>query len=136
MTSSTTHAPTPPTSESTEPTSAPTESTGVDVASWDSSAEEPRHAAWSIHHSLEPRGRHRLKQSAVRPPAAALVSGLVYLATGGRVRVGHAHSALVRTGNRRRSDTPPAPEVPAQAGVPEVPAQAGAPEVPAQQNGT
>jgi hypothetical protein len=109
MTSSTTHAPTPPPSESTEP---PT----VDVAAWDARAEEPRHAAWSVHHSLEPRGRHRLKQSAVRPPAAALVSGLVYLATAGRVRVGHAKSTLIRSGARRRA-TPEIPEIPAQQGV-------------------
>jgi hypothetical protein len=109
MTSSTTHAPTPPPSESTEPTT-------VDVAAWDARAEEPRHAAWSVHHSLEPRGRHRLKQSAVRPPAAALVSGLVYLATAGRVRVGHAKSTLIRSGARRRA-TPEIPEIPAQQGV-------------------
>jgi hypothetical protein len=112
MTSSTTHAPTPPPSESTEPTT-------VDVAAWDARAEEPRHAAWSVH-SLEPRGRHRLKQSAVRPPAAALVSGLVYLATAGRVRVGHAKSTLIRSGARRRvplTATSEIPEIPAQQGV-------------------
>jgi hypothetical protein len=117
MTSSTTHAPTPPARESSEPTAVDVATPAeVDVAAWDPRAGEPRHAAWSLHHSLEPRGRHRLKQSAVRPPAAALVSGLVYLATAGRVRVGHARATLLRSGGRRRAALTGRPEIPAQQG--------------------
>ncbi len=43
------------------------------------------------------RGRHRLPQSAVRPPAAALLSGLVSLATGRRAQIPGARRSPDRT---------------------------------------
>ncbi|GAA2759760.1 hypothetical protein GCM10009872_51200 [Actinopolymorpha rutila] len=44
--------------------------------------------------SLDP-GRHRMPHSAVRPPAAALVSGLLYLLTAGRLARFRARGARV-----------------------------------------
>ncbi|MET9020855.1 hypothetical protein ABZV93_12790 [Actinopolymorpha sp. NPDC004070] len=45
--------------------------------------------------SLDP-GRHRMPHSAVRPPAAALVSGLLYLLTAGRLARFRARGARVQ----------------------------------------
>ncbi|MFD2080716.1 hypothetical protein SAMN05421678_107254 [Actinopolymorpha cephalotaxi] len=73
------------------------------AASADSARPEPPHepgmgpAALAIRvppSPLDP-GRHRMPHSAVRPPAVALVSGLLYLLTAGRLARFRARGARV-----------------------------------------